>query len=535
MKSFVKSMLLSAIGITIQISAQETAVRAGIPWISDNLDGTYTNPVIYADYSDPDVIRVDDNFYMVSSSFSQFPGIPVLQSKDLVNWEIIGHVVQDYPFYEFNKPQHGKGLWAPSLRYHNNKFWVFVGDPDHGILMSTAENPAGPWTPLHIVQEGKGLIDPCPFWDDDGNAYLVHAWAKSRAGFNSILTLRRMSPDGLSLIDSGKTVYDGHDNHPTIEGPKLYKRNGYYYIFAPAGGVKPGWQTILRSKNIYGPYEDKVVLEQGSTDINGPHQGGLVELDSGESWFVHFQDRYAYGRVVMLNPVNWVNDWPEMGIDLDGNSIGEPVHVWNKPLISANSLFIAPQTNDEFNSYSLGLQWQWEALYDNSWYSLSDNPGNLRLFSQHLSTGDNLRDLAGIIGQKFPAEKFVFSTKLTSQNSRAGVVVLGMDYSAIELVKTTDDIVIRQVECIDADKDGEEKEIESVKIGDTEVYIKIYVNGDAYCTFAYSTDGIKYEVFGETFKARAGRWVGARIGLYSVNSNQNSQPGYADFDWVRLE
>jgi beta-xylosidase len=263
-------------------------------WQADQGDGTYRNPVIYADYSDPDVIRVGSDFYMVSSSFNCVPGLPVLHSRDMVNWKIINHVFDRMPPEEvFSKVQHGGGAWAPALRYHRGKYYVFFGDPDHGIYMSSTEDPAGEWTPLKLVHKAKGWIDPCSLWDDDGNAYLVHAFAGSRSGIKSVLAVHRMAPDGSSLTGEGVLVYDGHDVNPTIEGPKFYKRNGYYYIFAPAGGVKPGWQTVLRSKDPFGPYEIRTVMHQGPTDINGPHQGGWVELENGESWFLHFQDRDA--------------------------------------------------------------------------------------------------------------------------------------------------------------------------------------------------------------------------------------------------
>src|SRR5690606_4565837 len=153
------------------------------------------------------------------------------------------------------------------------------------------------------------------------------AYAGSRAAVKSILAINKMNPEGTKVLDKGTVVFDGHDAHPTVEGPKFYKRNGYYYIFAPAGGVATGWQLILRSKDIYGPYEEKVVLEQGSTQVNGPHQGGWVDTADGTDWFVHFQDVDAYGRIAHLQPVEWKNDWPLMGKDLDGNGIGEPVQV----------------------------------------------------------------------------------------------------------------------------------------------------------------------------------------------------------------
>jgi beta-xylosidase len=302
--------------------------------VSPASEGTYTNPIIDADYSDPDVIRVGDDFYLTASSFNCIPGLPILHSKDLVNWKIIGHALQEQPPRDvFARPQHGNGVWAPSIRFHNNHFYIFYGDPDFGIYMVKARNAAGPWSRPLLIRRARGWIDPAPFWDDDGNAYLVHAWANSRSGIKSILTINRMSPDGTKLLDDGKTVFDGRVNHPTIEGPKLYKRNGYYYIFAPAGGVATGWQTVLRSKNIYGPYEDRIVMDRGQTEINGPHQGGWVELRSGESWFVHFQDRGAYGRVVHLQPVKRADDWPVIGVDVDGDGKGEPVAEHRKPNI----------------------------------------------------------------------------------------------------------------------------------------------------------------------------------------------------------
>ena len=283
-------------------------------WNADNGDGTYTNPILHSDFSDPDLCKAGNEFYLTASSFNCVPGLPILHSTDLVNWEIIGYALPELYDTVFNRPQHGNGVWAPSIRYHNNEFYIYWGDPDLGIYMVKAEKPEGPWSNPHLVHAAKGWIDPCPFWDEDGKAYLVHAFAGSRAGIKNILVMHEMGTDGYTINPTPVLVFDGHKNHPTIEGPKLYKRNGHYYIFAPAGGVKTGWQTVLRSNNIFGAYEEKIELHQGNTNINGPHQGGYVELDSGESWFVHFQDKDAYGRIVHLQPVQWVNNWPLMGI-----------------------------------------------------------------------------------------------------------------------------------------------------------------------------------------------------------------------------
>ena len=222
------------------------------------------------------------------------PALPILHSRDLVNWTIVGHAAARLPSPRYDTPQHGKGVWAPSLRVHDGRFWIYFGDPDLGIFMTSAVDPRGPWEPLTLVQSASGWIDPCPLWDDDGSVYLVHAWAKSRAGFNSVLTLRRLSADGRRLADdTAVTVFDGTTSHPTIEGPKFYKRDGYYYIFAPAGGVTNGWQTVLRSKSVTRTVRGAHRAEARAHAVNGPHQGGWIETPSGESWFMHFQDRGA--------------------------------------------------------------------------------------------------------------------------------------------------------------------------------------------------------------------------------------------------
>ncbi|MBI5475334.1 MAG: glycoside hydrolase 43 family protein [Ignavibacteriales bacterium] len=508
-------------------------------WIPDKGNGTYKNPVIYADYSDPDVIRVGDDFYMTSSSFNCVPGLPILHSRDLINWKIIGHALQSLkPGKIFDTPQHGKGVWAPSIRYHKNKFYIYYGDPDFGIYLVTATNPAGPWDEPLLIKKAKGWIDPCPLWDDDGNVYLVHAWAKSRSGYNSILTLNRMNSDGTKILDSGITIFDGHKNHPTIEGPKLYKRNGYYYIFTPAGGVKAGWQTVLRAKNIYGPYEDKIVMDQGDTEVNGPHQGAWVELESGESWFIHFQDKDAYGRVVHLQPVNWLNDWPVIGIDKNGDGKGEPVQEYVKPNVGRFYSIDIPQTSDEFNLYTLGLQWQWHANPKPNWYSLVESHGRLRLNCINLP--DNFRnfwDVPNLLLQKFPAPEFEVITKIkcdfNQDGEKAGLIVMGIDYSYISIQQQNNKLTLSHLFCLNADKGSTEVESDRVSISSKEIYLRVKIGEDAKCNFSYSEDGNKYILVGDSFTAKPGKWIGAKIGLFSISKSQTAQNGYADFDWFR--
>jgi len=505
------------------------------PWIADQGDGTYRNPILFADYSDPDVIRVGDDFYMTASSFNCTPGLPVLHSQDLVNWTLINYVTDRLPFPGYDEPAHGNGVWAPSLRYHAGKFWVFFGDPDIGILMSTADDPAGKWSPLHLVKPAKGWIDPCPFWDDDGQAYLVHAFAKSRAGIKSILHICRMRWDGAELLDDGQLVFDGTVAHPTIEGPKLYKRNGYCYIFAPAGGVKTGWQTVLRSQNIYGPYEDKIVLAQGNSNINGPHQGGWVELESGEGWFIHFQDQDAYGRIVHLQPVRWVDDWPIIGYDQNRDGVGEPVVTWKKPDVGKTYPIVLLPTSDEFDSEKFGLQWQWHANQQAEWMSLAANPGHLRLYSVRVSEDADLWKVPNLLLQKLPAPAFTVTTQLTFtpelRGERAGLAVMGQDYACVMLVKQGDGFRLAHYTKLET---GSLEEVAGIDWPGKSACLRISVREGAICQFSYSQDGQTFKPMSQEFQARSGRWIGAKVGLFCVNPNREPSHGWADFDWFRF-
>jgi beta-xylosidase len=509
-------------------------------WMPDLGDGTYQNPIIFADYSDPDVICVGNDFFMTASSFNCLPALPILHSKDLVNWILINHAIQHFEYPAFDIPQHGNGVWAPSIRYHNETFYIYYGDPDRGIFMVKTKDPYNTWDSPVLVKKAYGNIDPCPFWDDDGKVYLVHAFAHSRAGIKSILQINELSSDGSRIIDKGQIVFDGHVSQPTIEGPKLYKRNGYYYIFAPAGGVTSGWQTILRAKHIYGPYQERIVLEQGSTNINGPHQGGWVELTSGENWFIHFQDRGAYGRVVHLNPVNWIDGWPLMGVDKDGNGIGEPVETYKKPDVGHIYSAGAPQTNDEFNENVLGLQWQWQANYDSTWWSLSENSGYLRLFN--ISKPANSRNLylvPNMALQKFPAEEFTVTTCLEPQFSEegemAGLIIMGLDYAYLMVRQTNSGMEVVQATCIDAEHEKKEDVTDRTPVPEGLIFLRVQVRTGSVCQFSFSTDGNDFKKIGSEFKAREGKWIGAKVGLLALAAeNCLLDPGYADFDWFRI-
>lgn len=534
-------LFVSIFGISLinQLTFAQTEISK--VWIADNGDGTYTNPILHADYSDPDVVRVGDDFYMTSSSFNCVPGLPVLHSKDLVNWELIGHALnRQIPEDVFNTPQHGNGVWAPCIRYQNNEFYIYYPDPDFGIYLVKATNPAGPWSDPILVKEGKGLIDPSPLWDDNGKVYLTHAFAGSRARIKSVILVQELNSNGTATLGNEVVVFDGHDTHPTVEGPKFYKRNGYYYIFAPAGGVSNGWQLVLRSKNIYGPYQGKIVMAQGETIINGPHQGAWINTKSGEDWFIHFQDKEAYGRIVHLQPMKWFNHWPVIGSDKNGDGIGEPVLSYKKPNVGNNYPIVTPPESDEFNGHLLNKQWQWQANPHISYGFPSGNLGFYRLNCiPRPENNEGLWNVPNLLLQKFPAEEFSATTKLNftarTINEETGFEVMGEDYQYISLKKLNNKFVVRMVQCKNARTGGKEVELFSEEFSGNEIYFQIKVEKGANCSFAFSTHGKNYKTTGEKFVAKQGRWIGAKIGYFALRKGITNDSGTVDIDWFRIE
>ena len=488
------------------------------------------------------MVRVGSDYYLTSSSFSSVPGLQILHSKDLVNWSIIGTALpMQLPRARYDQAQPGNGVWAPALRFHKGEFYLYYPDPDLGIFVTKAKNPAGPWSAPVCVKAAKGWIDPCPLWDEDGRAYLVHAFAGSRAGIKSVIHVSEMAPDGLSLLGEDKLVFDGHKDHPTIEGPKFYKRHGYYYIFAPGGGVPTGWQVALRSKSVFGPYEDKIVMAQGKSKTNGPHQGAWVDTPDGkEDWFLHFQDQEAYGRVVHLQPMTWQNDWPVIGLDPDGDGTGEPVQTYRKPAIPGKMALATPATSDEFSDRTLGLQWQWQANAQPAWYSLAAAPGNVRLTATPRPADyQNFWQVPSLLVQKLPAESFTATTKLSfvpkAEGEKAGLVMMGLDYAYLAATYQGGSLQLAQVTCQKADKGGTETASAPVTVPSGQpLYLRVAVRPGAKCQFSYSLDGQQFTPLGTEFPAREGKWVGAKMGVFCLSPGQTATAGYADVDWWRV-
>ena len=532
-------------------------------WSPDNGDGTYNNPVINADYSDPDVCvgPSGEDYYMTASSFQCTPGLPILHSRDLVNWEIVGYALKS--LYEgdckltehFSQVQHGNGVWAPSIRYHQGEYYIYWGDPDHGVYMVKTKDPAGEWEKPVCVIRGKGYIDTTPLWDEDGRCYLVNGWANSRSKFASVLTVREMSADGTRAIGQPVIVFDGNGTeNRTCEGPKFYKRDGWYWIMCPAGGVPEGFQLAMRSKSPYGPYEAKKVLQQGKTAINGPHQGAWVHTKYGEDWFLHFQDKEAYGRVMHLNPVDWSTGWPIMG------KKGEPVATYKKPK-SSSKVVVNPVESDEFNAPVIGRQWQWQANYDEK-FGVPTAFSTMRIYTHKLdSDWKNLWLVPNMLLQKTPADEFTVTAKLRftskADGQMGGIIMMGHNYQALVVRREGKEFKLLILTCQDADRGKAQQEEVVATLKPTaedktdykpgiheDIYLRLRVSnaeagvahgGKPQVSFAWSRNGKKFTPCGSQYEMKQGKWIGAKFGFVAVDTNPKTDRGWIDADWIHVE
>jgi beta-xylosidase len=567
------SLLALTLAAACAVGAQAQSASV---WMPDQGDGTFRNPVLAGDYSDPDVVRVGDAYYLTASSFTNVPGLPILRSNDLVNWTLIGHALPRItPDAHHATPRRGGGVWAPAIRHRDGKFLIYYPDPDFGIFLVTATDPAGPWTAPMLVESAKGAIDPAPFWDDDGQGWLVHAWARSRAGVANKVVAKRLNAAGDKTEGEVITLIDGDTLPPvatsrgpypwmTTEGPKLYKRDGWYYVFAPSGSVKGGWQGVFRSRKLEGPYEGRDVLDQGKTEINGPHQGAWVTTPKGENWFLHFQDTDSYGRRVWLEPMVWKKGWPVIGEDRDGDGIGQPVLSWRKPSGAPTVSPSAPRVSDDFDAPP-HLGWQWNANPSDDWSSATARPGFLRLKS--ISSPENLWEAGALLTQKLPGERFTATTKISlapkAVGERAGLVMFGADYAWIGLENTARGPRLVRVDRLGADAFKPETVEVGLEAAPDTVYLRLQAEPvtvadsppgfspywpsmlrsiHAKVSFSYSLDGVTYRTLGAPFVSKPGRWVGAQVGLFAqapagTPSNTATRIGWTDVDgfWLTGE
>ncbi len=535
--------------------------------------GEYRNPVIAGDYSDPDAICVGEDCYLVASSFTNVPGLPILHSRNLVDWTLIGHALPRLtPDARYAVPRRGGGVWAPAIVHRGGRFRIYFPDPDLGIFVITAADPAGPWSAPTLVDATPGAIDPAPFWDEDGSAWLAYAFAHSRAGINNRIVLKRMDPEGTRTIGDAVTIVDG-DKLPSVrtsigfrpwqttEGPKLYKRDGWYWMFVPSGSVKGGWQGAFRARTLTGPWEGRDVLDQGSTRVNGPHQGAWVRTQAGEDWFLHFSDADSYGRQVHLEPMRWRDGWPVIGSDPDGDGIGEPVSTFRRPKAYSGKAPL-PFSGDEFAG-ALSPEWQWQSNPLDDWVGKGP-AGWLRLSSA--STPVDLWEAGNLFSLKLPGDGFSVTAKLRfaplRNGERTGLAMFGSDYGWIGLQKDVDQVRLVQVSRrATVTARGPEAVIKGPDIRPgADVWLRLEASPvtvsnpppefrpywpsmlrskHAAVRFSYSTDGGRFLPLGDVFVSRPGRWVGAQLGIFAQSPSGTpsftaTATGHADFDWVRL-
>ena len=528
-------------------------------FVPDRGNGRYINPVIFADYSDPDVIRYGETYYMTASSFNYTPGLPILKSYDLINWELVNYALKNVQYDNYSYPQHSKGVWAPSIRFHEGYFYIYYGMPDEGIFMVKAKDPEGEWDDPVCVLEGKGLIDSCPFWDDDGRAYIIHGYAKSRIGFKSILGIFEMNPEGTKAISEDHFIFDGQKTQQTIEGPKVHKENGYYYIFAPAGGVRLGHQTVLRSKDIHGPYEEKIVMKQGSAITNGPHQGAWVRTPEGADYFIHFQDKGLYGRIIHLQPMCWENDWPIIGKKVEGEDYGEPVTEGEVNITQSaavgNKTGLSLQASDDFASEKLSLIWQFMGNHRDDFYSLTENKGAMTLpsINPNNDTSVIIYERPNVLTQKIVTPFFDALVELDfdglHNNEQAGLLIVGGNYASIvakkdENGKASLDLILGESE------NGRMEEVvtELLNVSDKKkIYLTIGLhksssNPEAKTinpiaitpehlefVIGYSFDDEEYKYTDTDFFPKDQTWVGSKLGIFSMALDTKDHDGRAIF------
>ena len=502
------------------VGSPASANAEGIKFHSDNGDGTYTNPVIASDFPDPDVILVDDVYYFVSTTMFVFPGVTILKSYDLVNWEFCSNAVPRFDFHECydldgcNRYSHGQ--WATSLKYHNGRFYLLFITLDEGGFLCTAEKAEGPW---QIKKLPKGCYDPGLFFDDDGKIYVAHGYSKI-----SITEIdSTFAPKGEDVL-----VYEG-DIRRGLEGAHVYKINGYYYLYSTYGGLD-GIQVALRSKNIYGPYEQKIVISDSTRGVNfGIHQGALIQTQTGEWWTMLFVDSGPFGRFPSLQPVTWVDDWPMVGVD------GKGVVTYRKPNVGKEYPVKILPTSSEFDSPTLGMQWGWNHNPDSTKWSLTQRPGCLRLSTAKVVS--NLREARNTLTQRMFAyySKSIPTTAVTKLNvdnmkdgDLAGLAVFQDPYAYIAVRQNNGSKYMIMV------NNGET--VDSVAVNHSTIYLRALAHfGTSLASFSYSFDNETFTPLGNelAMKFKLTVFTGNKFCLFNYATKETG--GYVDFDWFRTD
>lgn len=492
----------------------------------DQGDGAYRNPILPGDYSDIDAIRVGDNFLAISSTFQFSPGIIVLHSQDLVNWSILGHVVTDLrqigPNLNWDvMDRYGRGIWAPAIRFHAGRYWIYFCTPDEGLFMTTATDPAGPWEPLHQIFTWAGWDDCCPFWDDDGQGYLVAAHFADAYKIH----LFRLETDGRALVPgSGRIIHQSAGS----EASKLFKHNGIYYHFFSEVRDEGRVPMMARSHSIYGPYEDQQLMHVDKVVTKEPNQGGLIELPDGAWYFLTHQGTGDWeGRATCLLPVTWVDGWPMIGV-IGADGIGNMVWSGTKPIDGFP--ISAPQTSDDFDDPVLAPKWEWNYQPRAAKWSLSERPGWLRLHAfRPLRRGD-FRSAGNTLNQRsMRTSSNVVTLKIDISEMmdgvQAGLCHFSYAYSLFGVVQNGS---VRTLYY-----HAEDHTLRGPQIVSPTIWLQSRWGFDGKSQYAYSVDGIQFNDFGAHYQLQWGAYRGDRIGIYCFNDN--GEHGSVDIDWLRYE
>ncbi len=514
--------LKSKMVVTPQLTSVTQGIQ-GVPsfaWQSDQGDGTFKNPILYADYADPDITRVGDDFYMVSTTFVNSPGINLLHSKDLVNWELAAQVaptVDGGPAYDMvdGKTAYQNGYWASSIRHYKDTFYIAVQPNFTSGRIYYATNPAGPW---QYHQLDRGIYDPGLFIDTDGTGYIVCG--------HSPQSLMKLSPDFSKIVEEKKDFLNSG-----AEGSHMIRRKGYYYVFNANPGIWPFQLICSRTPSLTNPkWEKRIAL----TAVTGGHQGAIVDLDDKDHWygFVH-HDSGSIGRMPQIGPVFWENDWPIFGTPEKRDIIAE---VNQKPITGKPLSQVA--ASDDFKTSKLGLQWAWNHNPDNSRWSLTEHPGFLRL---HPTQAADFWTARNTLTQKAQGPRCQGVVKLDLGGMKpgdiAGFGTLGKVNGHIDVTMDAQGQKTLGMRMI-KDKVGSYEGASGIPLTGNTLYLRTdldFVKNLAICS--YSTDGMNWTPIGGNFELLFGygsTFQGEQFAIFCYNPQTSSSPGYVDIDSFTL-
>lgn len=543
-------VLALALLLPVQFHAAENRGKAkGRTWAADNGNGTFSNPLFYDEFSDPDMIRVGDDYYLTGTTMHAMPGLPILHSRDLVNWRFVAYAFNRLDLgpdfrLEDGKEIYGQGIWAPSFRYHKGTFYIFANVNRFGLQVFRATDVRGPWKHNRI---DPGLHDLSVLFDDDGKIYAVYG----------VRTIRivEMKSDLTGLVPGTDRVLIG----PELglgEVSHFYKLNGKYYIVsAIPGGHVP--MKCARADSLAGPWEVETISENESLGIGQSyrlkdprkrvppfefsppnleerrsltlHQGGIVDTASGEWWGYSMQDHNSVGRLTALSPVTWVDGWPYFG--LPGNLTRTP-KTWVKPRTAHSDPVSSPyERSDDFSGSGLKPVWQWSHVPDDTKWSLSERPGFLRLRSlpakEFWWAKNSLTQRA--IGPESIATAALDVSGM-QKGDVAGLALLNLPYSWLGVKREQAGLT---VEFFDHNTGNTIRQTAP----ETRIQLRAHCNFDKdVAQYSYSTDGKDFKTIGGEIQLpfQLKTFQGVRYTLFHYN-DAGAAGGYVDFDTFTVD